>query len=158
MLPTFMGVFEFFFEDFQSLSGDPLLDVLCYILVVGMAMAILFSAKQTIQNECDEACEGEEQKSEEHAVEGRSEQLEEEGKKTEYDIKTEEGNCQKCRGKKYRKGIEGNRAHRCTEGIREGLTVFHDPLPPFPCLRHRSPEESRRRYHALRRPVRSFLF
>ena len=44
MIPTFMGVFEFFFEDFQSLSGDPLLDVLCYILTVGMAMAILFSA------------------------------------------------------------------------------------------------------------------
>lgn len=43
MVPTFMGVFEWFFPDFQSLTGDPLLDVICYILVVGMAMAILFS-------------------------------------------------------------------------------------------------------------------
>ena len=43
MVPTFIGVFEFVFPNFQSLTGDPLLDVICYILVVGMAMAILFS-------------------------------------------------------------------------------------------------------------------
>ncbi len=43
MVPTFMGVFEWVFPNFQSLTGDPLLDVLCYVLVVGMAMAILFS-------------------------------------------------------------------------------------------------------------------
>ena len=43
MVPVFIGVFEMIFPNFQSLTGDPILDVLCYILVVGMAMAILFS-------------------------------------------------------------------------------------------------------------------
>ena len=43
MVPTFLGVFELIFPKFQSFTYDPLLDVLCYILVVGMAMAILFS-------------------------------------------------------------------------------------------------------------------
>lgn len=43
MVPAAMGAFEIIFPDFQSLTQDPLIDVLCYILVVGMAMAILFS-------------------------------------------------------------------------------------------------------------------
>lgn len=43
ILPTIIGVFEFAFPNFESLSQDPLIDVLCYILVVGLAMAILFS-------------------------------------------------------------------------------------------------------------------
>lgn len=43
MVPTAMGVFEFLLPNFQSLTQDPLIDVLCYILVVGIAMAILFS-------------------------------------------------------------------------------------------------------------------
>lgn len=43
MVPVFMGMFELIFPNFESLTQDPLLDVLCYILVVGMAMAILFS-------------------------------------------------------------------------------------------------------------------
>ena len=43
VLPTIIGVFEFAFPNFQSLTRDPLIDVLCYILVVGLAMAILFS-------------------------------------------------------------------------------------------------------------------
>ena len=43
MVPGFIGVFEMAFPDFKSLTQDPLLDVLCYILVCGMAMAILFS-------------------------------------------------------------------------------------------------------------------
>ena len=43
MVPGFIGVFEMVFPDFKSLTQDPLLDVLCYILVCGMAMAILFS-------------------------------------------------------------------------------------------------------------------
>ena len=43
MVPVVMGVFEIIFPNFQSLTQDPLIDVLCYILVVGMAMAILFS-------------------------------------------------------------------------------------------------------------------
>lgn len=43
MVPVAMGVFEVIFPNFQSLTQDSLIDVLCYILVVGMAMAILFS-------------------------------------------------------------------------------------------------------------------
>ena len=43
MVPVAMGVFETIFPNFQSMTQDPLIDVLCYILVVGMAMAILFS-------------------------------------------------------------------------------------------------------------------
>jgi uncharacterized membrane-anchored protein YitT (DUF2179 family) len=43
MIPLFLGVFEIIFSDFQSLTQDPLLDMVCYILVVGIAMAILFS-------------------------------------------------------------------------------------------------------------------
>ena len=43
MVPTFLGVFEYFLPNFGSLTNDPLLDMICYILVVGVAMAILFS-------------------------------------------------------------------------------------------------------------------
>jgi len=43
MVPTFMGMYEIIFPNFQSLTADPLLDVICYILVCGMGMAILFS-------------------------------------------------------------------------------------------------------------------
>lgn len=43
MVPSFVGVFELIFPDFQSLTADPLLDVLCYILLVAICMAILFS-------------------------------------------------------------------------------------------------------------------
>lgn len=43
MVPVFMGIMERALPDFQSLTGDATLDVLCYILVVGVAMAILFS-------------------------------------------------------------------------------------------------------------------
>ena len=43
MVPVFMGVFELVFPNFMSLTRDPLLDVLCYVLIVGVAMAILFS-------------------------------------------------------------------------------------------------------------------
>ena len=43
-IPICLGIFErIFSENFQSLTQDPLIDVLCYILVVGIAMAILFS-------------------------------------------------------------------------------------------------------------------
>lgn len=42
MIPVFMGVFEQIFPNMQSLTGDPLIDVICYILVVGIGMAILF--------------------------------------------------------------------------------------------------------------------
>ena len=43
MVPTFIGVFEWIFPNFQSLTQDPVLDVLCYILLVSVAMAVLFS-------------------------------------------------------------------------------------------------------------------
>lgn len=43
ILPISMGVFEFFFPNFQSLTGDPAIDLVCHIIVVGAAMAILFS-------------------------------------------------------------------------------------------------------------------
>lgn len=43
IIPVIMGVLEVAFPNFQSLTEDPLLDILCYILIVGMAMAILFS-------------------------------------------------------------------------------------------------------------------
>ena len=43
VMPCFMGLYEILFPDFQSITQDPLLDVLCYILVVGIGIAILFS-------------------------------------------------------------------------------------------------------------------
>ena len=43
LMPLIMGLFEKIFPDFQSITQDPLLDVMCYILVVGMGLAILFS-------------------------------------------------------------------------------------------------------------------
>lgn len=43
LVPASLGVFEVVFPNFQSLTQDPLLDMICYLLVVGMAMAILFS-------------------------------------------------------------------------------------------------------------------
>ena len=43
LLPMILGVFEIFFPDFQSMTEEPFLDVICYILVVGIGMAILFS-------------------------------------------------------------------------------------------------------------------
>ena len=43
LIPVFLGVFEGVFPNFQSLTEEPFLDTLCYILVVGLAMAILFS-------------------------------------------------------------------------------------------------------------------
>lgn len=43
LMPLIMGVFEKLFPNFQSITQDPLLDVICYILVVGVGLAILFS-------------------------------------------------------------------------------------------------------------------
>lgn len=42
-VPIFIGVFENLFPNFESITGDPLLDVVCHILLVGVSMAILFS-------------------------------------------------------------------------------------------------------------------
>ena len=43
LMPLVMGLFEIIFPDFQSFTQDPLLDVICYILVVGVGLSILFS-------------------------------------------------------------------------------------------------------------------
>ncbi len=42
LMPLVMGLFEILFPDFQSITQDPFLDVVCYILVVGVGLAILF--------------------------------------------------------------------------------------------------------------------
>ena len=43
LLPVMLGILEIILPNFQSLTADPLLDVICYILVVGIGLAILFS-------------------------------------------------------------------------------------------------------------------
>ncbi len=43
VLPLSLGVFELLFPDFRSLTEDPLLDMMCYILLSGIGTAILFS-------------------------------------------------------------------------------------------------------------------
>ena len=43
LMPLMLGVLELLFPNFQSITQDPLLDVICYILVVSMGQAILFS-------------------------------------------------------------------------------------------------------------------
>ena len=43
LMPMFIGAFERMFPDFQSLTQDPLLDVICYTLVVSVGLSILFS-------------------------------------------------------------------------------------------------------------------
>lgn len=43
VVPIGMGLFEVLFPNFTSFTNDPLIDTICYILVVGIAMAILFS-------------------------------------------------------------------------------------------------------------------
>ena len=43
LLPLVIGVFEVLFPNFQSITADPLLDVLCYILIVGFGLSLLFS-------------------------------------------------------------------------------------------------------------------
>lgn len=43
IMPVLLGVFELVFPNFQSLTQDAFLDMLCYIFVVGVGLAILFS-------------------------------------------------------------------------------------------------------------------
>ncbi len=43
MLPVFLRILEIFLPDFQSLTGDQFLDTVCYILTVGVGLAIMFS-------------------------------------------------------------------------------------------------------------------
>ena len=43
LMPGYIAIFERLFPNFQSITQDPLLDVVCYILVVGLGLAVLFS-------------------------------------------------------------------------------------------------------------------
>ncbi len=43
LMPAIIRVFEIVFPDFRSLTGDPFLDTIGYILVVGIGLALLFS-------------------------------------------------------------------------------------------------------------------
>lgn len=43
LMPIVMGIFDVFFPNFQSITQEPILDVICYILVVGIGLSILFS-------------------------------------------------------------------------------------------------------------------
>lgn len=44
LMPAFMRVYEVVFPDFQSITQDPLLDVIGYILVVAVGLSMLFSS------------------------------------------------------------------------------------------------------------------
>ena len=43
LLPTFLWIFEKLLPNYQSLTGDALLDVICYIFVVSIGLSILFN-------------------------------------------------------------------------------------------------------------------
>ena len=42
LMPVYLGIYEQIFPNQQSITEDPFLDVLCYIFVVGIGLAILF--------------------------------------------------------------------------------------------------------------------
>lgn len=43
LLPGFIGVYEILFPDFQSITQDPLLDAISYILLVSIGLSLVFS-------------------------------------------------------------------------------------------------------------------
>ena len=43
LMPAMLWVLEVLFPDFQSLTQEPVLDVICYIIAVGVGLSILFS-------------------------------------------------------------------------------------------------------------------
>lgn len=43
LMPAMLWILEVIFPDFQSLTQDPVLDVICYILTVGVGLSFLFS-------------------------------------------------------------------------------------------------------------------
>ena len=43
LMRSYIAIFEHVFPNFQSLTCDPILDVLCYTLVVGIGLSILFT-------------------------------------------------------------------------------------------------------------------
>ena len=44
LMPVYLRIFELIFPNFQSISGEPMLDVICYILGVGIGLSMLFSS------------------------------------------------------------------------------------------------------------------
>ena len=44
LMPVYLRIFEVVFPNFQSITGEPMLDVICYILVVGVGLSMLFSS------------------------------------------------------------------------------------------------------------------
>lgn len=42
MLPVFMGILEGAFPNFQSIMGDPFIDMICYLFAVSAGLAMLF--------------------------------------------------------------------------------------------------------------------
>lgn len=42
-VPVFLGVFEKIYPDFQSIMGDPFLDMICYLFVLAIGQTILFN-------------------------------------------------------------------------------------------------------------------
>ena len=44
LMPVYLWIFEQIFPNFQSITGEPMLDVICYILVVGVGLSMLFSS------------------------------------------------------------------------------------------------------------------
>ncbi len=42
-VPVFIGVFEKIYPDFQSIMGDPFLDMICYLFVLAIGQTILFN-------------------------------------------------------------------------------------------------------------------
>ena len=42
LMPVYLAAFEWLFPNFQSITQDQILDVLCYTLVVGLGLSVLF--------------------------------------------------------------------------------------------------------------------
>lgn len=43
MMPAFMGLYEILLPNFQSMTGDQFIDLICYVLTIGIGCAMLFS-------------------------------------------------------------------------------------------------------------------
>lgn len=43
VMPIFLGIYEFAFPNFKSLTNDVLLDTICYMLIVSVGVALLFN-------------------------------------------------------------------------------------------------------------------
>ena len=43
ILPIFVGIFEKLFPKYNGLTGDPLLDMICYIFIVSIGLSLLFN-------------------------------------------------------------------------------------------------------------------